>query len=419
MRPLKIALLSRWYWEESRHHHDDEEGGSSRQLAEAVAALGNEVVVLTQKPGIRKVKQVSIDSLETWASPRNRHRDLITGIRDRMAKTAYSYSQIYSDALALRDFLAQRGPFDVIWAHAESPDGVAAAMAAKMGVKLPPVLLQVQALRYRFVDSGPKFIDYMPLHFAFRHAARILTSSEMVAESLAAYAGAGLTVEDLKAKTRVVYPNLQRAFFRAAMETASVTGPMPDRVLFLGTLEKSKGALVFLKALPKTEASKRVATFTVVGDFNEFSRRNIRIWEQAQEETRLKLPGAKMEYLGRVSSYEVIRQIRLARVIVIPSLFDPFPRGLLEALALGRPVVTTDKVGASQLVREHGCGVVVAPNDPDALARAIDVILSPIVPFADKAAQIGPRLLHEFSSEAIARQITRHLIKISGLADEE
>jgi glycosyltransferase involved in cell wall biosynthesis len=419
MRPLKIALVSQWYWQESLHHHDDDEGGSARQLAEAVAALGNEVIVLTQSPDVRTLKQYPIGSLETWVSPRDRSRDLFTRLRDWMARKSYSYSQIYSDALALRDFLAKRGPFDVIWAHSESPDGLAIAMAAKLGVKLPPVLLQVQALRYRFTKAGPKFIETKPLQFAFSCATRIVASSEMVAESILAYAGPGLSAEALKAKTRIIYPNLQRAFFRATQETAHVAGPMQDRVLFVGTLEKPKGALIYLQAIPKTEASKRISTFALIGDFTECNRRNIKRWEEAQEQVRLKLPGAKMEYLGRVSSYEVIRQIRLAQVVVVPSLFDPFSRSVLEALALGRPVITTDRVGASQLVRDHGCGVVVAPNDPDALARAIDVVLSPLVPFAEKARQIGPRLLHEFSSEAIARQLTQHLIKISGLADQE
>jgi len=418
MRPLKIALLSRWYWEESRYHQEDEEGGPAQQLAEAVAALGNEVIVLTQSPEVRKLRKYPIGSLETWASPRGRHRSLITSVRDRMAKRTYSYSQIYSDALALREFLTLRGPFDVIWAHSESPDGLVAAMAAKLGFKLPPVLLQVQHLRYRFTKTGPKFVEKVPLHFAFRHAARIIASSEMIAESLLAYAGPGLTADALKAKTRIIYPNLQRAFFRAAEETSYVTGPMPDRILFVGTLEKPKGAQVFLEAVPKTEVAKRISTFAVIGDFTEYNRRNIRRWEQAQEETRLKLPGARMEYLGRVSSYEVIRQMRLACAIVIPSLFDSFARSLLEALALGRPVITTDKVGASQLVRDYGCGIIVPPNDSDALARAIDVVLSPLVPFADKARHVGPRLLHEFSSEAIARQIAQNLIKISGRADE-
>src|ERR1019366_1305144 len=190
MRPLKIALLSRSYWEESRIHNDDE-GGVTRQLAEAVAALGHEVVVLTQSPEVRKLKEVPLGALETWASPRNKHRNLFTALRDRWAKSTYSHPKVYSDALALRDFLARRGPFDVLWAHTESPDGLIAAIAARLKAKLPPVLVQIQALRCRFVKGAPVFTERLPLGLAFRQAARILAPSPLIVSALPCYAGPG------------------------------------------------------------------------------------------------------------------------------------------------------------------------------------------------------------------------------------
>jgi len=409
MRPLKIALLSHWYWEESHFHY--EEGGATRQLAEAVAALGHEVVVLTQSPEVRKLKKIEIGTLETWASPREKHHDIFTALRDKMARKTYSHPKIYSDALYLREFLARRGPFDVLWAHAESPDGLITAIAARLGVKLPPVLLQIQSLRHRFEKGAPVFIEKRPLDLAFRQASRILASSEIIVDALLRYAGPGHTVEDIQAKVRLVYPNLQRAFFRAAQEGPSA--PMKDRVLFLGALNQHKGALVFLRALPKTEAGKRNSTFAIIGDFTEYNKRFIQRWDEAKEATRIKLLGARMEYLGRVSAFEVIRQIKLARVVVIPSLFDSFSRGLVEALILGRPVITTDQVGAAPLVAEHQCGIIIAPNDSDSLAHAIDVVLSPIVPFAENALNVGPALGQEFTPEAVAAQIAYHLDRIA------
>lgn len=412
VRPLKIALLSRRYWEENILY-GEEEGGATRQLAEAVAALGHEVVVLTQSPEVRKLKRVPLGALETWVSPRHKRRNPFTALRDRLSRNAYSHPKVYSDALALRDFLAQRGPFDALWAHAESPDGLIAAIAARIGVKLPPVLLQVQALRYRFgKKEALVFTGKRPLGLAFRQARRILANSEMIAGLLPAYAGPSLTAAELQSKVQVVYPNLQRAFLRFAQQNPSLPGPMPDRVLFLGALNQNKGAFVFLDAVAKCKASKRGSTFAVIGDFTETNRRFFRRWEKAREATRVKLHGARVEYLGRVSSYEVIRQIKLARVVVVPSLFEPFCRVVVEALILGRPVITTDKVGASQLLRAHDCGIIIAPNDANALARAIDVVLSPIVPFAEKAQQAGHRLLHEFSPEAIALRIAHHLAEI-------
>jgi glycosyltransferase involved in cell wall biosynthesis len=410
MRPLKIALLARDYWLESQIHYDSE-GGATRQLAEAVAALGHEVVVLSQSSEIRKMKKIEIGALETWVSPRDKHRGLFAALRDRAGRKTYAYPKVYSDALALREFLVRRGPFDVVWAHAESPDGLVAAFAAQRGLKLPPVLLQIQDLRCRFEKGAPVFTEKLPLSLAFRRAKRILAPSQLIVDSLSGYTSPGLTAAELQAKVHVVSPNLQRAFFRAAQESPSA--PMKDRVLFLGAINRRKGAPVFLKSLPKTEASKRISTFVVIGDFTEYDPRFMRRWEETKEAMRVLLTGARMEYLGRVSSFEVLRQIKLATVVVIPSLFDAFSRGLVEALILGRPVITTDRVGAHPLVQTHQCGIVIPPNDPDALARAIDVALNPIVPYAANAQNAGRRLLPDYLPETIAAQIAQHLSEIA------
>jgi len=410
MRPLKIALLCRDYWLESQLHYH-EEGGTTRQLAEAVAALGHEVVVLSQSSEVRKLKKSQVGALETWVSPRDLHRNLIAGLRDKIGAKAHAYPKVHTDALALREFLKRRGPFDVIWAQTESPDGLIAAFAAQRGLKMPPVLLQIQSLPCRFEKGEPVFIDKHPLRLAFRRAKRILAPSEMVVNLLHGYAGPGLSADELHAKVRVVSPNLQSAVFRAAQEP--LTAPMMDRVLFLGAINQRKGAPVFLKALPKTEASKRISTFVMIGDFTEYNPRFMRRWEEAKEVMRAQLTGARVEYLGRVSTFEVLRQIKLACAVVIPSLFDPFSKGVVEALILGRPVITTDKVGSASLVQAHQCGIVIPASNPDALARAIDVILDPIVPFVANAQRVGPHLFHEFLPETIAPRIAQHLFEIA------
>lgn len=410
---MKIALISRWYWEENRRF--GAEGGPVRQLAEAVAALGHEVVVLTQSP-TRRLQKEKIGALDAWITPREKRRDFITGLRDKFAKKTYKHRKLHTDALALGEFLAKAGPFDVVWAQTEAPDGLVVGFAAQhLRIKMPPVLVQVQALRYRFSKGSPVFTDKEPLGIAFRQATRIIANSEMIAGSLHNF---GVSPDDYELKVRVVYPNLQRTFLEAAQQDPLEAQPMKDRVLFLGALNQGKGALVFLKALPKTEVSKRSSVFVVIGDFTEDNPRFLQAWEENKEKTRIQTLGARIEYLGHVSPYEVIRQIRLARVVVLPSLFDAFSRALVEALVLGRPVITTDRVGAWPLVQTHQAGVVVPANDPDSLAHAIDVVLSPIVPFAENAAKLSAQMVHEFSPEAIALQISYHLSRITGASPE-
>lgn len=412
---MKIALLSRWYWEEHRRFGD--EGGTTQQLAEAVAARGHEVVVLSQSPDVRKLAKTKIGSLETWLSPRDKRRSFVIGWRDKMAKKNYNHRKLHSDAHALRDFLTKRGPFDVLWAQTESPDGLVAGFTRQLGANVPPILLQLQALRCRFEKGAPVFTEKAPLTLAFRHAARILANSEMVAGYMGAYTGPTLSPEELSAKIRVVYPNLHRSYIDAAQENPLEVAPRTDRILFLGALNLGKGATVFLRALPRTEMSKRSAVFAIIGDFTEDNKRFAKRWVDLQEETRVQTLGARIEYLGKVTPLEVMRQIRLSQVVVVPSLFDAFNRGLAEALVLGRPVVTTDRVGAAALIHAHQCGMVVPANDPDSLGHAIDAAASPLVPFAANALHLGPRLAADFSPETVAQRVEYHLARTAGLID--
>jgi glycosyltransferase involved in cell wall biosynthesis len=402
VRPLKIALLSRWYAEENRRTGG---AGSVQQLAEAVAALGHEVVVLSQSKTVAALEQSRIGALETWLSPREKRRWGWTGLRDKLAKGRYGHRKVHSDALDLRDFLAARGPFDVLWAQCEEPDGLVAAIAEKMGVKLPPTLTQIYALRYDFERAQPKFNEQAALQAAFRQARRIIANSELVAESIAAYAGPDLSTDVLCAKTHVVYHNLTREFLVAAHGEES--SPEPGRVLFLGAINEKKGAYPFLMAAQQVRTPN--VNFAVAGNVTDQRWRDGRLWEDEVRASRARI---KLELLGAIPAQETIAQIRRASVVVLPSLFDEFSRALVEALVLGRPVVTTEKVGAAVFVRNADAGVVVRPGDAVELARGIDHALGNSPFFTGNARAYGPRLAHELSPQAIALQMVRHMTEI-------
>lgn len=58
-------------------------------------------------------------------------------------------------------------------------------------------------------------------------------------------------------------------------------------------------------------------------------------------------------------------------IFVLPSLFEAFPRSLIEAMGAGRPVVTTDVGGCLEAVEDFVSGFLVPPRDPKALADRI------------------------------------------------
>ncbi len=384
-----------------------------QELAEAVAALGHEVVVLSQSKSVQsleKAKPGEFGALEVWLSPREKRRGLLAGLADRVTKRVTGHRKVASDALDLRDFLRTRGPFDALWAQCEEPDGLVAAFAANMAgrpLQLPPTLTQIYALRYRFGEPSLVFTGQRALRLAFGQAARILANSELTATNLPHYADRKLPAAQLREKTHVVYHNLQHGFLAAAQSPDP--GPRPGRVLFLGALNEKKGAIVFIDAAARVAATLN-ATFAIVGDTTEENPVFDRKW--ATQLAAARAQGVRPELLGKLSAAEVIAQVRRASVVVLPSLFDEFSRALVEALVLGRPVVTTETVGAAPFVRDSQAGVVVAPADATALAHGIETVLRDNEIYIRNARSIAPRLAEELAPHAIALQIARHLSEI-------
>jgi UDP-glucose:(heptosyl)LPS alpha-1,3-glucosyltransferase len=66
-----------------------------------------------------------------------------------------------------------------------------------------------------------------------------------------------------------------------------------------------------------------------------------------------------------------------ADAFVLPTLYDALSNAVLEALACGLPVVTSDRCGAGELVRAHAAGTVCAARDIGAIAAGMAALLDP------------------------------------------
>ncbi|MGV8996308.1 MAG: glycosyltransferase family 4 protein [Parvibaculaceae bacterium] len=76
---------------------------------------------------------------------------------------------------------------------------------------------------------------------------------------------------------------------------------------------------------------------------------------------------------------DIVSVLRASAIVCLPSYYrEGAPRILIEAAAIGRPVVTTDWPGCRDIVVDGMTGVLIPPRDAQALARALhDLILSP------------------------------------------
>ena len=87
---------------------------------------------------------------------------------------------------------------------------------------------------------------------------------------------------------------------------------------------------------------------------------------------RISLPGLTNDSVGA---------LRQASLFVLPSRFEGYPNVLLEALAVGLPVVATAcPGGTAEILKQGQHGMLVQPDDVSALTAALDVMMSSSAP---------------------------------------
>lgn len=130
---------------------------------------------------------------------------------------------------------------------------------------------------------------------------------------------------------------------------------LPFRAVWAGTFSVRKGAHYLVEAwrkLPPGPALDIYGAVTVPS----------RVWEPAP-------PG--LRFHGSVVRAQLFAAFDEADVLVFPTLADGFGMVVTEAFARGLPVITTDRAGASDLVRHGENGLVIPAGDPEALADAL------------------------------------------------
>ncbi len=159
----------------------------------------------------------------------------------------------------------------------------------------------------------------------------------------------------------------------------------PERVIRVGY-----GTAIYEPELPPRSWDTQAALFVGI----QFARKGGPSLLQAWDIVARELPAAELwvvgpksgpgtelppgvRWLGYLSSRDALADLyRRASAFVLPSVFDPYPNVLREAMGYGLPCVGTDSGGIPEIIVDGVTGLVVPPGEPEPLARALIDLLS-------------------------------------------
>ena len=181
----------------------------------------------------------------------------------------------------------------------------------------------------------------------------------------------------------------------------------PVNVLFAGRLEDRKGAHVLAHAIPKVIGVRTQVQFTFLGRDCEGVDGRASMKDYIVDVVSRNGCLGSVEFVDPVPYHLLVAQYQAADLLVVPSLYDNSPYTCLEAMSCGLPVVGTSAGGMPEYIDDGITGIVIPPNDPQALAGAILELVDDPVKRSDYGRAARNKAVAVFKREVVAKEITK------------
>jgi glycosyltransferase involved in cell wall biosynthesis len=196
-------------------------------------------------------------------------------------------------------------------------------------------------------------------------------------------------------RTQAVYNGVDTDYFVPPSISSESQTPNKNsyKLLFVGRISPEKGLHILLDSLPKIVKHYPQIQLIFIGPESIISKEFIISLsdEQTVAELAKFYPGSylaflkkklildlssKVSFLGHMEQEELLKHYWDADLLINPSLSESFGMSLVEAMATETPAIATRVGGMTSAIAERQTGLLVEPNNPDALANAIIQLLS-------------------------------------------
>jgi colanic acid/amylovoran biosynthesis glycosyltransferase len=178
---------------------------------------------------------------------------------------------------------------------------------------------------------------------------------------------------------------------------AAASRPHEPAILCIGRLVPEKGQAVLIEALALlAERGHRVAV-KLAGEGPSRP-----VLEELAERLGV---AAQVSFLGAVGQDQLGVLYEGASIFCLASFAEGVPVVLMEAMAMGLPVVSTAITGIPELIEDGRTGLLVAPGRPDRLADAIERLRVDPELGCELAARAREKVIEDFNAERSAEQL--------------
>ena len=342
-------------------NHTGIASGAELSLLELVLGMPEEVSSLVACPEGELAETLRSRGVRTSAIP-----PIEASLRLHPVQTPAGMAQILRTARAVRRAARAHGA-DIVHANSTRA-GLAAILATRAGG--PPVVVYVK--------------DCLPAGRAADLTRRVLTHGAALVLANSRYTAASFQRGDRSPRLEVAYSPIDLERFnpeRIEREQArGRLGVAPDACLLgvVGQITPWKGQATAIEALARLKERVPAAKLLVVGSVKfrgDATRYDNTAYLRSLHELVGKL-GLEDDVTFAGESTDVPEVLRALDVLLAPSWEEPFGRAIVEAMAIGTPVIATSVGGPAELIEDGVNGRLVEPRDPDLWARAIEELLA-------------------------------------------